>query len=352
MSIRKTTASHGPFHKLVTILASLIALAGIGVGIWFFIFYTTHEETNDAQVEQYVTPVISRITGHVRKVYYTENGFVHQGDTLIMIDSREYQAQLDKAIADMEQARQHVIVAGKNVSTTSSHAGVENAQLEAARALRWKAQQEYTRYKALFEEQAATEQQLEQMKANYEETLAREHQVEKMMFTTGMNVSEAQAQVPAAQALIGLKQAEIDNARLYLSYTVITAPYDGWVGRRTIQPGQVVKEGQILVLMVSKEKWVTANFKETQLAGIRIGQSVEFRADASGSHVFHGVVESFSPASGSRFSLLPADNATGNFVKIEQRFPVRIRLTDAATETDFLRAGMNVSVVADHKKGK
>ncbi|MNQ39589.1 putative multidrug resistance protein EmrK [compost metagenome] len=150
------------------------------------------------------------------------------------------------------------------------------------------------------------------------------------------------------QTNIASKQAVADNAALFLSYTIITAPYDGWVGKRTLQPGQLVKEGQSLLSIVSKEKWITANFKETQLQYLTVGQEIKIEADAINNKEFTGIITSLSPASGARFSLLPPDNATGNFVKIEQRIPVRIQLKDNDKQTDFLRAGMNITVIAEH----
>jgi membrane fusion protein (multidrug efflux system) len=350
MRVQKTTPKQGLFHTIVTIFASLIALGGVGLGIWFFIFHSTHEETNDAQIEQYVTPVMTRITGYVQEVRYEENQFVHKGDTLIVIDDREYKAHLGMATAEIENARKNVTVAQKNVAFTNSNVAVGYAQLEAAKTLLWKTRQEYERYAALLAEEAATEQQVERVKADYEAAQAKKDEIERAINSSQLNTSEASAKVPTAQTLVRLKQAAVDNATLYLSYTVITAPYNGWVGKKIIQPGQLVKEGQTLVSVVSEEKWITANFKETQVADISIGQKVTFRADASGDKTFYGVVQSFSPASGARFSLLPPDNATGNFVKIEQRIPVRIRLTDPATATSFLRAGMNVVVIADHNQ--
>lgn len=348
MKVQKTSVEHGTFHTVVTILASLIAIGGVALGVWFFIFYSTHEETNDAQIEQYVTPVMTRVTGHVKEVLYKENQFVHEGDTLIIIDNREYKAHLGMATAERENARHNVNVARKNVATTHSHIAVEESQLEAARTLVWKTEQEYKRYDALLKEEAATEQQVETVKANYESARARFEEIQHAMQATEANISEATSKIPTAQSVIHLKQAAIDNAALYLSFTVITAPYDGWVGKRTIQPGQLVKEGQTLVSVVSKEKWITANFKETQVGEMSIGQKVTFKADAAEGKIFNGIIESFSPASGARFSLLPPDNATGNFVKIEQRIPVRVKLIDPEQETEFLRAGMNVIVVADH----
>lgn len=349
VKIKNETRANKSFHTLITVIACVLVLSGIVLGIWFYVFNKNHEETNDAQVEQYVTPIMSRITGYVQEVRYEENQFVHKGDTLLVIDNREYKSRLDVALADVESAKRNSVVVEKNVATTASATTIGKSQLAAAKTNLWKTQLEYQRYKALVKEEAATEQQLEKVKADYESAQAHYQEMSNRIKSSTLNTSQAAANIPTAQTVIQSKQALADNAALFLSYTVITAPYDGWVAKKTIQPGQMIKEGQTLLSMVSKEKWITANFKETQVQFLTIGQEVEIHADAINDKEFVGVVTSLSPASGARFSLLPPDNATGNFIKIEQRIPVRIKLKDTSEQTDFLRAGMNITVVAEHK---
>ena len=348
MKVQKAPAQHGPFHTLVTVLASLVVLAGIVMGIWLLIFFREYEETNDAQVEQYVTPVISRITGYLQEVRFTENQFVHKGDTLIIIDCREYKAHLEMALAELDAARNVEKALGNNVAVVHSGVAIHQSQVAAAQVQLWKAEQEYKRYAALEKEDAATKQQTEQMKATFVSASAKLEEIHRTITSSELSTEEATSKLPAAKSTVSRQQAAVDNAALYLTYAVITAPYNGYVGRKTIQPGQMVKEGQTLISVVSHEKWITANFKETQVGNITVGKPVTFTADATGGRVYHGVIESFSPASGARFSMLPPDNATGNFIKIEQRIPVHIRLTDDTAVTDFLRAGMNVTVTARH----
>lgn len=337
------------FHKLVSILAGVLIFCAVLLAIWFYFFYRNHEETNDAQVDQYVTPIMARVTGYIQEVRYEENQFVHKGDTLIIIDKREYKAHLDMAEADVENAVKTITVLEKNVAATNSGTSVKQSQLAAAKAEVLKTQQEYKRYAALLKEEAATEQQMERVKADYESAKAHYQEILNAIQSVKLNTSEASAKIPTAQTVIQSKQAVADNAALFLSYTVITAPYDGWVGKKTLQPGQMIKEGQTLLSVVSKEKWITANFKETQIQYLAIGQEVTISADALKDKEFTGIIKSLSPASGARFSLLPPDNATGNFVKIEQRIPIRIELKKSDNATDFLRAGMNALVVAKHQ---
>ncbi|CAA9198507.1 Colistin resistance protein EmrA [Flavobacterium bizetiae] len=349
VKIKNETRRNRTFHILITIIACVLVASGIILGIWFYVFNRNHEETNDAQVEQYVTPIMSRITGYVQEVRFDENQFVHKGDTLVVIDNREYQSKLNVALADVQSAKQSSVVAEKNVATTASSTAIGESQLAAAKTNLWKTKLEYDRYKALVKDEAATSQQLEKVKADYESAQAHFQEMRDRIQSSNLSTSQAQANVPTMQTNIASKQAVADNAALFLSYTIITAPYDGWVGKRTIQPGQMVKEGQSLLSIVSKEKWITANFKETQLQYLTVGQEVKIQADAINGKEFTGIVMSLSPASGARFSLLPPDNATGNFVKIEQRIPVRIQLKDADKQADFLRAGMNITVIAEHK---
>lgn len=349
VKIKNETRRNRTFHVLITIIACILVVSGITLGIWFYVFNRNHEETNDAQIEQYVTPIMSRITGYVQEVRFDENQFVHKGDTLVVIDNREYKSKLNVALADVQSAKQSSVVAEKNVATTASTTTIGESQLAVAKTNLWKTKLEYDRYKALVKDEAATSQQLEKVKADYESAQAHFQEMRDRIQASNLSTSQAQANVPTMQTNIASKQAVADNAALFLSYTIITAPYDGWVGKRTLQPGQMVKEGQSLLSIVSKEKWITANFKETQLQYLTVGQEVKIKADAIDGKEFTGIITSLSPASGARFSLLPPDNATGNFVKIEQRIPVRIQLKDANKQADFLRAGMNITVIAEHQ---
>jgi membrane fusion protein (multidrug efflux system) len=349
VKIKNETRVNKSFHIVITIIACALVVGGIVLGIWFYVFNKNHEGTNDAQVEQYVTPIMSRITGYVQEVRFEENQFVHKGDTLVVIDNREYRSKLNVALADVQSAKQNSVVAEKNVATTASTTTIGESQLAAAKTNLWKTKLEYERYKALVREEAATSQQLEKVKADYESAQAHFQEMRDRIQSSNLSTSQAQANVPTTQTVIASKQAVADNAVLFLSYTVITAPYDGWVGKRTLQAGQLVKEGQSLVSIVSKEKWITANFKETQLQYLTVGQEVKIQADALSGKEFIGIIMSLSPASGARFSLLPPDNATGNFVKIEQRIPVRIQLKDTDKQAEFLRAGMNITVTAEHQ---
>lgn len=337
------------FTTLTNLFAIAIVVVGIGFGIWFLNYHNSNEETNDAQVEQYITPIMSRISGHIKEIKYEENQFVKKGDTLIVLEDAEYKALYYKANAEYENALLNEQVEKKNVVTTQNSTVTRKAQLEEAKSKVWQLELDYKRYKDLVQKDAAPAQKLEQVEAEYKAALAHLHEIESEINSATYATEAVRAKVPMMNALVESKKAALDNASLYFSYTAIVAPYDGYVGKKTIQPGQLIKAEQPLVSMVSKEKWVVANFKETQFGKLQLNQKVTFKVDAYGNKKFIGEIESFSPASGARFSLLPPDNATGNFIKIEQRIPVRIKIVGSDEELASLRAGMNVTVTAANK---
>ncbi|KOS07481.1 secretion protein HlyD [Flavobacterium akiainvivens] len=348
MKLFSPATSKGYLHTVVTVVSMVMVVSGIVLATWFFVYYRNHEETNDAQVEQYITPVAARISGYIKEVRFQENQFVHKGDTLIVIDNREYKARLDKAVADELTAKSAINVSRHAAVATAGQDVVEQSKLPGAKAVMVKAQQELERYNALYKEQAATLQQVERVQADYDAALSHYNEIKNSITRAGLDTRQAGTKIPEAEAVYMAKKAEAENAALFYSYTVITAPYDGYVGKRTLQPGQLVKEGQTLVNVVSSEKWVVANFKETQLEYLKVGSEVTLAVDALGDREFTGIIQSLSPASGARFSVLPPDNATGNFVKIEQRIPVKIVLKEDEG-AEFLRAGMNVIVIAEHR---
>lgn len=334
------------FTTLTNIFALTIVAIGLGFGLWFLNYHNSNEETNDAQIEQYVTPIMSRIPGHIKEVKYNENQFVQKGDTLLIIEDAEYRSLYYKAKAEYENAILNEAVEIKNVASTQNITQTRKAQLEEAKSRVWQSELDFKRYKELVAKDAAPAQKLEKVESEYRAALGHLHEVESQINSAALETDVVKAKVPMMNALIKSKKAALENAELYYSYSIITAPYDGWVGKKTIQPGQLIKAEQSLVSMVSKEKWVIANFKETQFGKLKMGQKVSFRVDAFDDKTFEGEIESFSPASGARFSLLPPDNATGNFIKIEQRIPVRIKILGDSEEIKTLRAGMNVTVTA------
>lgn len=333
-------------NKILTGIAWIFIAVGLVSVVWFYLFSSTHISTNDAQVRQYITPVSSRVPGFIDQINFEENQYVNKGDTLVVIDNREYINEVDIAASNLASATQSVATYEGAVQTKASHANVVNASIQAAEIEVWRTEKDFIRFRNLVQQDAATVQQFEEVEAKYKQAKANLVALQQQVHSINVGTSEELTKVAPAKTEISHRRAELNNAKLKLSYTYVTAPYDGWVGVKNIQVGQLIKEGQALVQVVSKEKWIIANFKETQMGKINSNQPVKFTADAYPDIEFTGKIESLSPASGSEFSLIKPDNATGNFIKIEQRFPIKI-LLNPSKENNKLRSGMNVLVSAE-----
>lgn len=304
------------------------------------------EFTENAQIKQHIVPVNSRVQGFIKEVRFDEYTPVSKGDTLLLIEDVEYRYLVAQAEANLANAKTGKDAMHKVISTTNTNLSVTEAGVEEARILFENAERNYHRFEQLYKQDAVTKQQYDDMQTAYSAAKARYEMLKRQKQSVQSVGREQNTRLGQNEAGIKLAEAALELARLNLSYTVILAPCDGVTGRKEIQVGQLIQPGQTLVDVVdSEEKWVVANYKETQTANIREGQEVEIEVDAVPNHTFKGVVRSISRATGASFSLLPQDNSSGNFVKIEQRIPVRI---DLAEENDpklveRLGAGMNVS---------
>lgn len=332
----------------LNIVCILLVLAGITWTVTYFWKYVNYEITNDAVVDQYIVPVNIRVGGYIREVRFTEHQQVRAGDTLLILDNREYRIRLKDALAALMDARGSKEVLGSGIHTSQVNISVQEANIAETQARLWKQKQDLTRYENLLAEESVTQQQYEQVKSEYEATQARYQSLLGQKEGARSQYAETTKKTTSADANILRKEAELEMAELNLSYTVIIAPYDGYMGRRTLEAGQLVQAGQTLSYLVrGTDKWITANYKETQIAHIYIGQKVRIKVDAFERRVFHGRVTAISEATGSKYSLVPTDNAAGNFVKVQQRIPVRIELDDASPEEmTRLRAGMMVETEA------
>lgn len=329
----------------------LLALGGISWTVNYFWKYVNYEITNDAVVDQYITPVNIRVSGYISEVRFTEHQPVKAGDTLLILDNREYLIKLKDAEAALLDAKASKDVLGSGIETSHTNVGVQEANIAETKARLWQLEQEHRRYANLLADESVSRQQYEQVKANYEAMAARYDALLRQKQAAQSQYSETKKKTGSADASILRKEAELDMAKLNLSYTLVIAPYDGYMGRRTLETGQLVQAGQTLAYLVrGKDKWVTANYKETQISRIYIGQQVRIKVDAFEGRIFRGRVTAISEATGSKYSLVPTDNSAGNFVKIQQRIPVRIELDDVSPEDmSLLRAGMMVEAEALRK---
>jgi membrane fusion protein (multidrug efflux system) len=299
--------------------------------------------------------------GYVTKVYIKDNDYVKKGDTLFTIDNNDYIVKLEDAKAALIAAQGNFEVSKADIGSALASVSVSDANLqsaggtiESAKIRLGRATNDFERYNNLFKNHSITKQQYEQALAAKQEAesqlrILQDQQkassFQKSVIIAKSKVSNKQSEV--ASANIKRAEAMLEAAKLNLSYTVVTAAIDGQVSKIAIQPGQLVQPGQALFYIINnQEAWVIANFKETQLNKMKMGQKVTVKVDAYPDTDFEGEITSFSPATGSKFSLLPPDNATGNFVKTIQRLPVKISLntTNDPEKIKLLRPGMNVDV--------
>jgi membrane fusion protein (multidrug efflux system) len=343
-------------RKWVLPVIAIVVLGVLAWGVQKWLYARVHESTDDAQVEGHIIPVLSKVGGYVDAVTVQDNDSVSTGATLVRIDDAEYRVKLAQADADLAAARaaagtaQTTGQAQALVATASSQQAALDAQINAARANESKALSDLERMKELATKQIVSQQQLDAAQAAASAASANLEAVEKQAAAGGSSVANARAGVRVAQARLEAAQAARDNAALQLGYTTVTAPVSGVVSKKMVELGQLVQPGQQLMSVVSDTGvWVTANFKETQLSDMHVGQTVDIEVDAYGGYDAEGVVQSLSPATGAKFALLPPDNATGNFTKVVQRVPVRIAITKGLGAERPLRPGMSVTVHVETK---
>jgi len=356
--------------RRIVILSVLAILILVG-GVWGFqtvVFYKHHATTDDAQVDGNINPVLPRVSGYVQEVLVKDNQVVHPGDVLVRIDPADLQAKVDQEQAALLSAEAAVsvaeaAVAGARSTVVGSQAKVASNQADVT-AARTRAEQtaaDLARYKQLLSKEEISQQQYDAAKAAADSARAA---AEAARATTessratvqsgGSQIEAATRQVAAAQAQVAQHRAALEAARLQLSYATLKAPVAGIVSKKAVEVGQFVQAGQPLLAIVqgptsegNTDTWVSANFKETQLARMHPGQKAEIEVDAYPGVTFHGQVESLAAATGARFSLLPPDNATGNFTKVVQRVPVKIVFTGPPDPRHPLRVGMNVNATVN-----
>ena len=331
-------------HTQKIIINTVVVFLLVCAAGWFasLFWHPGVEYTNNAQVRKDIVHVSCRVQGFVKEIRFSEFQKVCAGDTLLLIEDAEFRLRLAQADADYRNALAGESAAGAGLATTDNNILVTEAAIEEVRIQLADAEANYRRYSNLLTKGAVTQQQFDGIKTQYEGLRAKVATMERQISTTRSARSEQAIRRQQSKGGIEIAEAALNLARLNLSYTVITAPCDGITSAKTIQSGELLMPGQRLLSIVSGQNpWVTANFRESQLGHIHIGDKVEISVDALNGEKFTGRVEAIADATGAQYSPMAPDNATGNFVKIEQRVPVKISFTDGPVE--FLASGMNVT---------
>lgn len=384
----KRLRSRSPRFRIFLILGIIIVLTG---GFFLWRYFASYEDTDDAEIDGHLNPISARVSGHVLKLLIEDNQYVNAGTPLVQIDPKDYQVALDHAKADYDDAVALANAAKVNVPITSVNTGSQisgaaagvanarqgiaaarqqhsaaNAELAAAEANNVKAQEDLLRYKQLVDKQEISQQQYDTAVAAAKSSAASVEAARASAAAAEQKVAQAQSQLDqalaearaaatgpqqvaathsrweSAEAQAALRKAALDQAQLNLSYTLIVSPITGGVTNRTVEVGQNVSVGQEMMRLINLDDiWVTANFKETQLKSMRVGQPVTIHVDTNGKN-YKGHVQSIAGASGAITSLLPPENATGNYVKVVQRIPVKITFDPGETREHVLRPGMSV----------
>ncbi|WP_298663924.1 HlyD family secretion protein [uncultured Barnesiella sp.] len=327
------------------IVVIAIILVGLGWVCSRFIHLGRVEYTDNAQIRRNIIPINSRVQGYIQKVCFDDFQFVHKGDTLVVIESSEYRLKVVQAKANYQKALMENSAMETVISTTANNLTVSDANIEELRIRLNQAKTDFHRYEQLYAQKAVTRQQYDNAKADYEATRAKYDMLVRQKRSTSLVKDEQTQRLEQNQTNIEVAQAAQHLAELNLSYTVIVAPCNGVTSKRAIQEGQLIQPGQTLLSVVDHDSvWVIANYKDTQTRHIDEGMPVDIEVDAVPGITYQGRVATLSSATGAQYSIIPQDNSAGNFVKVEQRIPIKIVFTgeNRREDMDRLRSGMNV----------
>lgn len=333
-------------RKIVGAIGITIIIIGIAIGIYGFGVYDNRVETDDAQVEQYVSPMNVRVTGYVKDIRFREHQHVNKGDTILVIDDREFRIAVKQAEAALMDAQSGSNVTNTGVQTAESQAAAYSASIDEAKFKVKKLEKDCARQVKLLAKKATTPVAVEQYKTELDMAKARVEMLTRQQSAAASGVKSAGERRGNAAAAIMKAEAAVEMARLNLSYTVVIAPCSGTLGRRNMEEGQLITAGHpVTTIIPDNEKWVVANYKEKQIERLKVGDEVEISIDAFPDETFSGKITSISAATGAKYSAIPTDNSAGNFVKIQQRVPVRIDFTGISKEANNrLVAGMMCEV--------
>jgi membrane fusion protein (multidrug efflux system) len=340
-----TAVKTTPKTIVVRVILVSILLVAAFFGYKKITYEIHHETTDNAQIEARFVPILPRVAGYIKTLYVEDYATVQKDSLLAEIDDSELALQLEEMEADLAQAQTDIENARATITNTNATVLSSKSNLEVAQSRKEKAQHDFDRDQNLYKDGAITLKQFDDSKANLD-IANKQFEVTKNDVTVAQSrIGVTDAALRKAEAQIAVKKARIEQQKLKLSYTKIYSTSDGKIGKRNIDAGQFVQAGTPLFTIINdKDFWVVANFKETQLQHVKMGDEVEIKMDAYRDNAIKGKIVSISDATGAKFSLLPPDNATGNFVKVTQRVPVKIEIENAEKYKNILRAGMSVEV--------
>lgn len=333
----ETRSGRRPWLLGVALLVAAVVIAG---GVWWYLGTRGEASTSDARVAGDMTQIAPQVAGRVTAILFTDNQHVTKGQKLIEIDPSEFRAKLDQALAQQASAKAQITQAKAQLQVREADLDQAQANVTVAQADLSRATKDYQRYQHI-NPAAVTQQQRDQADAAYRSGQAKLIAAQQGVGAASAQIDVAKAQLTSAEAGVKRAAAAVEQARLQLSYATIVAPVSGRVTHRTVNVGDVVKPGQALFALVQDTLWVQADFKETELAGMKPGDAVTIHIDAVPGVTFHGTVNSFQDGTGEAFSVLPAENATGNWVKVVQRLPVKITFDGTEYQKYFLAPGMS-----------
>ncbi len=339
-----TTAADAPPRRRrlpFLILFLVLAAAAAGATVWW-LENRPLESTDDAAIDTNVSQVAAQVAGRTTKILVDDNTLVKEGDVLVELDPRDWQVKLDQAIAQRATAAAQLAQAQATATVQQAAIDQAAANVQVAEADAAQAKLDYDRFRSI-DPRAVTRQQVDNATSTNRSANARLNAAQRALAGQRAQLLSAQAQVQSAEAALKNADVGVANAELQLSYTRVTAPQAGRTAKRYVEPGNYVNAGQTILSVVPTQTWVTANFKETQLTDMKPGQPVEIRVDAYPGIVLKGKVDSFQPGTGAVFSTIPVENATGNWVKVLQRVPVKIVFDDDRVQNLPLGAGMSVT---------
>ncbi len=343
--MEKAEKKNSKSKNISRIILSTVLVVGSVIGFIKYREAQRYETTDDAQLETDITPVSARVSGYIAKVYIADNQLVKKGDTLAVLDDRDLKIKMEQTEAAFENSKESLETSKVSAMSVLEGGGTNIFKIDELKIRLANAQKEFERYKKMLSEGSVTQQQFEKIQTDKETLEKQVEAAQQQQKESNSKTGAANGQVKVAESMVKQRQSDLDFAKLQLSYATVIVPFDGIVSKKNAVSGQLTQAGQPLCSIVAAQNlWVIANFKETQITKMKTGMKVEVEVDAFPDKKITGKLSSFASATGSKFSLIPPDNASGNYIKVVQRIPVKIELDKNNDALKDLKPGMSVYI--------